>query len=47
MPRATPAPDLARRLGPIELPDVDGGQVRLDSLWARGPVVLAHLRHFG
>ena len=35
------------RLAGIELPDQDGNEVRLDSLWRDGPVVLVWLRHYG
>lgn len=41
------APAVAESLAPIILPDVDGGAVRLGSLWARRPAVLAFLRHYG
>jgi peroxiredoxin len=27
--------------------DVDGNEVKLSELWARGPVALVFLRHFG
>lgn len=47
MPRTSPAPDLATRLGDITLPEADGADVRLGDLWADAPLVLAHLRHFG
>jgi peroxiredoxin len=35
-----PAPD-------IEVLDVDGRPVRLSTLWAPGPAVVAFLRHYG
>jgi hypothetical protein len=31
----------------IELLDVEGGPVRLGSLWEDGPAVLVWLRHYG
>lgn len=40
-------PDLAARLGPIVLPDVDGRPVHLGSLWADAPAVVVFLRHYG
>jgi hypothetical protein len=47
MPRSVAAPDLAARLAPVVLPAAGGGHVRLGDLWAAGPAVLVHLRHFG
>lgn len=38
---------LSARLAPIVLPDCDGGEVRLGSLWAAGPAVVVFLRHYG
>ena len=38
---------LATALSPIVLPDTEGQQVRLGSLWERSAVVLAFLRHYG
>ena len=35
------------RLAPIVLPDCDGREVRLGSLWAEGPAVVVFLRHYG
>ena len=40
-------PSLAERLAPISLPDPDGTQVRLGSLWENGPAVIVFLRHYG
>lgn len=34
-------------LSPIVLPDPEGSEVRLGSLWAERPAVVAFLRHFG
>ncbi len=34
-------------LAPLELPDPDGREVRLGSLWEAGPAVLVFLRHYG
>lgn len=34
-------------LAPIRLPDLEGREVRLGSLWEAGPAVLIFLRHFG
>ncbi len=34
-------------LAPISLPDPDGREVRLGSLWEAGPAVLVFLRHYG
>jgi len=31
----------------IVLPDVDGREVRLGSLWHHQPAVIAFLRHYG
>jgi len=42
------SPDtLSAALAPIELPDPDGQEVRLGTLWEAGPVVLVFLRHYG
>jgi hypothetical protein len=38
---------LSERLSGIVLPDSEGGQVRLGSLWADGPAIVAFLRHYG
>ena len=38
---------LNSRLSLITLPDVDGKEFRLGSLWMRQPAVLAFLRHYG
>jgi hypothetical protein len=38
---------MVKRLARIELSDWQGRPVKLDSLWARAPVVLAFIRHFG
>lgn len=35
------------RLAGIELPDTDGRQIKLGSLWADGPAVIVFLRHYG
>jgi len=34
-------------LADIALPDTDGSEVRLGSLWERGPAVIVFLRHYG
>ncbi|MGC9947646.1 MAG: hypothetical protein ABSF64_14880 [Bryobacteraceae bacterium] len=38
---------LAEALAPIVLPDADGRQVRLGSLWDRQTAVVVFLRHYG
>ena len=38
---------LSATLGPIGLPDADGQETRLDTLWEEGPAVLVFLRHYG
>jgi hypothetical protein len=38
---------LAESLAPIVLPDSDGQQIRLGSLWERQPAVVVFLRHYG
>ena len=38
---------LSEKLAEIVLPDSDGNQVRLGSLWADRPAILAFLRHYG
>jgi len=35
------------RLAEIVLPDTDGRQIKLSSLWADGPAVIVFLRHYG
>jgi len=37
----------ANRLADIVLPDTDGHQIRLGSLWADHPAVVVFLRHYG
>ena len=34
-------------LAPIVLPDVDGNDILLGSLWADHPAVVVFLRHYG
>jgi hypothetical protein len=41
------AASLSAALAPIALPDPDGREVRLGSLWAEGPAVVVFLRHYG
>ena len=41
------AESLSSKLADITLPGVDGGAVRLGSLWEEGPAVLVFLRHYG
>jgi hypothetical protein len=38
---------LSSRLADIVLPDSEGHEVRLASLWADQPAVVAFLRHYG
>jgi len=38
---------IAGALSTVTLPDVDGREVRLGSLWESGPAVLVFLRHYG
>jgi len=38
---------LSAKLSAVVLPDYDGQQVRLGSLWANQPCVVAFLRHYG
>jgi len=40
-------PTLNSRLSPIVLPDADGHEIRLGSLWLNQPVVLVFFRHYG
>jgi hypothetical protein len=47
MPTTPPRPDLAADLADISLPTAAGGEQRLGDLWADGPAILVHLRHFG
>ncbi len=42
MPRS-----FSEALGGIALPDADGRQIRLGSLWESHPTVLVFLRHWG
>ena len=41
------APDTAAALAEVVLRDHTGADVRLGSVWAERPAVLAFLRHFG
>lgn len=47
MLRAGMAPSLSAALAGITLPDPDGREVRLGSLWEDGPAALVFLRHYG
>jgi len=38
---------LSGKLAPIALPDSEGRQIRLGSLWADSSAVLVFLRHYG
>jgi hypothetical protein len=38
---------LSARLAGIVLPDTDGSEIRLGSLWADSPAVVVFLRHYG
>jgi len=38
---------LAESLAPIALPDAEGRETRLGSLWERQPAVVVFLRHYG
>jgi hypothetical protein len=38
---------LSKRLAEIVIPDSDGREVRLGSLWATSPAVIVFLRHYG
>jgi hypothetical protein len=38
---------LSEALADMVLPDADGREIRLGSLWERGPAVLVFLRHYG
>jgi hypothetical protein len=38
---------LSARLADISLPDSEGNQVRLGSIWAEAPTVMVFLRHYG
>jgi hypothetical protein len=37
----------AESLAPIVLPDADGREVRLGSLWEKQPAAIVFLRHYG
>jgi hypothetical protein len=41
------ASTIAAALSDIVLPDCDGREVRLGSLWEKAPAVVAFLRHYG
>jgi len=41
------ARSVSEALGGIVLPDADGREVRLGSLWEQRPAVLVFLRHYG
>jgi hypothetical protein len=38
---------VAARLASLVLPDPDGREIRLGTLWADAPAVLVFLRHYG
>ena len=38
---------LSSRLAPLKLPNVNGDEVLVGSLWADRPAVVAFLRHWG
>jgi hypothetical protein len=41
------ASTIAAALSDIVLPDSDGREVRLGSLWEKAPAVVVFLRHYG
>lgn len=41
------ADSFSSKLAGISLPDVEGKNVRLGSLWAEHPAVVVFLRHYG
>lgn len=41
------AKSFSASLADISLPDTDAREVRLGSLWERGPAVVVFLRHYG
>ncbi len=45
--KETAAETLNSHLSMITLPDANGREVRLDSLWLKQPAVLVFLRHYG
>ena len=38
---------LSQSLAPVILPDADGRDIRLGSLWENQPAVIVFLRHYG
>jgi prostamide/prostaglandin F2alpha synthase len=38
---------LSKKLADIVLPDGDGREIRLGSLWEKQPAVIVFLRHYG
>ena len=38
---------LSAALAPITLPDPEGREIRLGSLWEHAPAVVVFLRHYG
>jgi len=41
------ANSLSEALAAIALPDTDGREIRLGSLWENNPAVMVFLRHYG
>jgi hypothetical protein len=41
------AETLSKRLADLVLPDADGKEIRLGSLWESKPAVIVFLRHYG
>lgn len=41
------AESISARLAAVVLPEADGGEVRLGSLWEQNPAVVVFLRHYG
>ena len=46
-PRQDPPAKIITALGEIELPDLEGRQVRVGTLWEERPAALIFLRHYG
>ncbi|MEM7582299.1 MAG: hypothetical protein AAF560_02880 [Acidobacteriota bacterium] len=47
MSDSTPKTSLSAALAGITLPDTDGQQIELGSLWQDQPAILVFLRHYG
>lgn len=46
-PDRVPSDSVLKKLGAVEVEELDGSRIRLDSLWKDRPAAVVWLRHYG